>query len=156
MKKIGLLAMAVLMVFSSCDSYTASGAMVGGLFGSTVGRLAGGWRGGDVGALVGAAVGAAAGAAARDAEQRRAAAYYNDDVYAYPDRYDEKAQRIARYHANTKAKYSGGYNRSTGNGFSLTKRDDSRSSYQTQQTSSQSDKSGYSEDAKYDDRIEMK
>lgn len=156
MKKIGLLAMAVLMIFSSCDSYTASGAMVGGFVGSTVGRIAGGYRGGDVGALVGAAVGAAAGAAARNAEERRVAAYY-DDMYTVPRAYDEKAERIARYHANTKAKYSGrGYSRSNGNGFSITKRDDTRSSSQSQQSNTQNDSSGYTKNPTYDDRIELK
>lgn len=155
MKNIGLLAVAILMLLSSCDSYTTSGALLGGMFGSAVGRMAGGYYGGDVGTIVGTAVGAAAGAAVRDAEERRAA-YYYDDVYAAPRKRDAKAERVARYHAKTKAKYSDrGYVLSERNGFSLTKPAASRS-VQSQQDAAPKDSSGYTKDATYDDRIEFK
>ncbi len=171
MKKLGIIAATILILLSSCDSYTASGAMTGGLIGSAIGGITGGHRGHDVGALVGAVVGATAGAAVRDAEIRRAEAAYYDDMYSVPaySRNDAKAQRIARYHANTKAKYSGRGRYSTsksssgssvrsrgadisGNygGFSLEATDSNEG------TTVQKDESGRTDDAKYDDRIEMK
>ena len=69
----------VLMLVSSCGSYTATGAYVGAQFGhvigSAVGGIAGGWRGHDVGSLIGtlggAAAGAAIGAVAEEASTRR-------------------------------------------------------------------------------------
>lgn len=152
MKKIGLLAVAVMMLLSSCDSYTTSGALVGGMVGSAVGRITGGYRGSDVGALVGAAVGAAAGAAARDAEQRRMEAAYYDDVYGNYRSNDPRAERVARYHAKTKAKYSGRVRSSQG--FSVTTR--SQSSQQKPQQQTEQDNSGYSDQPTYDDRIEIK
>lgn len=167
MKKIGFILVSVLMLLSSCDSYTASGAMTGGLLGSAIGGITGGPRGSDVGTLIGAAIGATAGAAARDAEIRRSEAAYYDDMYRGYD--DPKAQRVARYHARTKAKHSARYrgrsystdrgsqSRSGGvygnyGGFSLESADGDKYS----QGNSQPDESGRSDDAKYDDRIEMK
>lgn len=163
MKKIVIMAISVLMLVSSCDSYTASGAMVGTMVGSTVGRIAGGWRGSDIGALVGAAVGATAGAAARESEIRRAERYYQqrDDVYYDTSRpNDAKAARVARYHANTKAKYSGGRAYSSpsssrsaaGTGFRL----ETEGQSYNQSSQSQKDESGRTDKATYDDRIEIK
>lgn len=160
MKKIAIIAVSVLMIFSSCDSYTTTGAMMGGMLGSAVGGLAGGYRGSDVGLLVGAAAGAAIGASAREAEISRAQQRYHDEVYntSYRPR-DEKAERVARYHANTKAKYSGS------RGYRLTRDEGQRTSgtaqqsrgYQQSMDYQQSpDKSGYTEKAQYDDRIDFK
>lgn len=149
MKKFGLLAVAVIMLISSCDSYTTSGALMGGMVGSTVGRITGGYRGGDVGALVGAAVGAAAGAAARDAERRRVESAYYDDVYNDTHRYNSKAARVSRYHAKTKAKYSSRAANSS-QGFRVTRQQTApREQYQQEN-------SGYSDTPTYDDRIEIK
>ena len=55
------------LLLSSCSSYTATGAMVGGRFGnvvgSAIGGISGGWRGHELGALIGTVGGAVAGAA---------------------------------------------------------------------------------------------
>lgn len=165
MKKISLIAVLVVALLSSCDSYMATGAMTGGLLGQAIGGIAGGRYGASVGTLVGAAAGATVGAAAREAEARRSEARYYDDVYSSGARAqtrDAKAERIARYHAKTKAKYSGrGYSRSqsgysessstrySGNGFTL---ETEGRSYQKNPV----DSSGFTEKATYDDRIEMK
>jgi hypothetical protein len=79
MKKIIVLSVSVLLLMSSCGSYTASGAYTGGTFGSIIGSaiggIAGGPRGSDIGSLIGmaggAAVGAAVGQAADKAEQQK-------------------------------------------------------------------------------------
>ena len=80
MKKLLFIAMATLILMSSCGSYTASGAYVGAQFGhvlgSSIGGISGGWRGHDTGAPIGtmggAVVGAAIGAAAENAQARKA------------------------------------------------------------------------------------
>lgn len=148
MKKIVVIAISVLMLVTSCDSYTASGAMFGGMIGSAVGGLTGGYRGSDVGMLVGAAAGAAIGASAHEAEVRRAEQRYYDEVYNTPVRpRDEKAERVARYHANTRAKYSGGQ------GYRLTRSNVQQSS-RSEETNVNN--SGYTDQPQYDDRIDFK
>ncbi len=79
MKKIVVMSVSSLLLFSSCGTYTGSGAYTGGTFGSIIGSaiggIAGGPRGSDIGTLIGmaggAAVGAAVGAAADNAQQQR-------------------------------------------------------------------------------------
>ena len=161
MKQISVIAVLIVALLSSCDSYMATGAMTGGMIGSALGGITGGRYGSNVGTLIGAAVGATAGAAAREAEIRRTEARYYDDGYETSRANDPKAQRIARYHAKTKAKYSGRGYRSTqpvysgqtssrsGNGFTL---ETNGQSYQQNVP----DSSGYSEKATFDDRIEIK
>lgn len=78
MKKILVLSVSSLLLFSSCAT-TASGAYTGGTFGSIIGSaiggIVGGPRGSDIGTLVGmgagAAVGAAVGSAAENSRQQR-------------------------------------------------------------------------------------
>ncbi len=79
MKKTLVFSVSVLLLLSSCGTYTGTGAYAGGTFGSIIGSaiggIAGGPRGSDIGTLIGvaggAAVGAAIGSAADNAEQRR-------------------------------------------------------------------------------------
>ncbi len=67
MKKIFILLISSSLLLSSCDTYTGSGALVGGsicsVLGSAIGGLAGGPRGSDMGTLIGMAGGAVVGAA---------------------------------------------------------------------------------------------
>ena len=79
MKKLLVISVSVMLMLSSCGTYTGSGAATGGYFGSIIGSaiggITGGWRGSDIGSLVGlaggAVVGAAIGAAADNAEQQK-------------------------------------------------------------------------------------
>lgn len=79
MKKSLVLSIGVLLLLSSCGTYTAEGATTGGWFGSIIGSaiggITGGHRGSDIGSLVGLAggaiVGAAIGQAADEAQQRK-------------------------------------------------------------------------------------
>ena len=105
MKKMILMAVVVVTMMTSCSSYMASGAAFGGMMGSALGGITGGPRGRDMGTLIGMTAGAVAGAAAEAHQQemaeRRARAYYNDDVYrsgAASGRDVEKAKRIQSYH----------------------------------------------------------
>ena len=89
-----IILLTVLLVMSSCGTYTGQGAYVGGSFGSIVGSaiggISGGWRGRDVGTLIGmaggAAVGAAIGAAADQKQAEKMEQYRR-----------EREQRQARY-----------------------------------------------------------
>lgn len=79
MKKVLIFTLSVLLMMSSCGTYTGAGAFTGAHFGSVVGSaiggISGGWRGHHVGTLIGlaggAAVGAAIGAAADNAATER-------------------------------------------------------------------------------------
>ena len=66
MKKLLIFALCSTLVFSSCDTYTGSGAYAGGsigsILGSAIGGLSGGPRGSDMGTIIGMAGGAAVGA----------------------------------------------------------------------------------------------
>ncbi len=66
-KKIFPLALCSVLLFSSCGTYTGSGAYVGSslgsILGSAIGGLSGGPRGADIGTIVGMAGGAVVGAA---------------------------------------------------------------------------------------------
>jgi uncharacterized protein YcfJ len=107
MKKILLVSMSAVLLFTSCGTYTGAGAVTGGSFGSIIGSaiggIAGGRHGSNVGTLIGmaggAAVGAAVGAAADNAQQRQYEDYqYNRSQrrtssssqrrYDYQDSYD--------------------------------------------------------------------
>lgn len=72
MKKSLILGAAVLVVMSSCGTYTGAGASFGSILGSAIGGIAGGGRGSDIGTIIGMAGGAAIGAAADNARQKRA------------------------------------------------------------------------------------
>ena len=93
MKKSLVIIASAALLFSSCSSYTASGAMVGGEFGhvigSAIGGITGGWRGHDMGSLIGTVGGAIAGAAIGAAVEQSAekkARQYDDQPYDYEDR----------------------------------------------------------------------
>lgn len=99
MKKSLVIIASAALLFSSCSSYTASGAMVGGEFGhvigSAIGGITGGWRGHDMGSLIGTVGGAIAGAAIGAAVEQSAekkARQYEDKNYGYDDRgtYDDR------------------------------------------------------------------
>lgn len=66
MKKLLILSLCSTLVFSSCDTYTGSGAYagasIGSILGSAIGGLNGGPRGSDMGTIIGMAGGAAVGA----------------------------------------------------------------------------------------------
>lgn len=88
MKKVILLMLCSSLVMSSCDTYTGSGAYVGGsigsILGSAIGGLSGGPRGSDMGTIIGmaggAVVGAVIGSQADKAQADREAAYQQDRV----------------------------------------------------------------------------
>ncbi|MCM1079804.1 MAG: hypothetical protein NC344_08870 [Bacteroidales bacterium] len=181
MKKITFLALSVLLLVSSCSSYTATGAGFGGVIGSAVGGIAGGHRGHDVGTLVGMAAGAATGAAIENAKQKRyqqrvSTAVENDDVYydsttdnrrsstrhyGTPNN-DAKSRRIQQYHDNMERRDAQRTNSPArlhsiqqGNGFRLEPTDDNRLKEHHVTNTDITDDSGYSGTAKYDDRIEI-
>lgn len=106
MKKLLIFALCSTLVFSSCDTYTGSGAYAGGsigsILGSAIGGLSGGPRGSDMGTIIGMAGGAAVGAiigsqadqqqtqreseyrqARRERQQRMQQSRSNDDTYGY-------------------------------------------------------------------------
>lgn len=102
MKKTLVIPVSMLLLLSSCGTYTGTGAYAGGTFGSIIGSaiggIAGGPRGSDIGTLIGvaggAAVGAAVGAAADNAEQRR----YEEYVEARHQRASVQSSRQNTYH----------------------------------------------------------
>lgn len=89
MKKMIIPLLAILLMMSSCGSYTATGAYTGAQFGniigSAIGGISGGWRGHHAGSLIGtlggAAAGAAIGAAIENAHDRRVDRMYGDRPY---------------------------------------------------------------------------
>lgn len=90
MKKVLIYAACATLLFSSCDSYTGSGAYagvsLGSILGSAIGGIADGPRGSDIGTIIGMAGGAAVGAMiGQAADQRRAA---DQEQYQY-----ERAKR---------------------------------------------------------------
>ena len=84
MKKSTIILVGVVLLLSSCNTYTGAGAYTGGMFGSilgsAIGGITGGPRGSDVGAIVGmaggAAIGAVIGSAADEQEQKERETYY--------------------------------------------------------------------------------
>ena len=77
MKKTMIVMMGVVvMLTSSCGTYTGTGAVVGAqlgtILGSAVGGISGGWRGSDIGAITGMAGGAMVGAAIGAAADQKA------------------------------------------------------------------------------------
>ncbi|MBR1411017.1 MAG: hypothetical protein IJ580_07970 [Prevotella sp.] len=110
MKKLMVLSLGAALLFSSCGTYTETGATTGGWFGSIIGSaiggIAGGPRGSDIGTLIGmaggAAVGAVVGQAADEAQQKRMEEYQQNRMersrvqrqpqYDYPESrgYDAK------------------------------------------------------------------
>ena len=106
MKKLLVIALCSTLVFSSCDTYTGSGAYagasIGSILGSAIGGLSGGPRGSDMGTIIGMAGGAAVGAiigsqadqqqaqreseyrqARRERQERMQRSHNYDDTYGY-------------------------------------------------------------------------
>lgn len=89
MKKSLVLSLSALLLLSSCDTYTGSGAYagasLGSILGSAIGGIAGGPRGSDIGTIVGMAggaiVGGAMGAQADKAQQDDRQSHYDNGVY---------------------------------------------------------------------------
>ncbi len=64
---------AAALLFVSCSSYTANGAMIGSSVGSVVGSMTNANHGSGIGSLVGMAAGAAIGASVEKAQANKAA-----------------------------------------------------------------------------------
>lgn len=104
-KSLAIIA-SVSLLYSSCSSYTASGAMVGSEFGhvigSAIGGITGGWRGHEMGSLIGTVGGAVAGAAIGAAvEQSAGKSRPQDDERMQGDdriEYDETPSVAERRH----------------------------------------------------------
>ena len=99
MKKICIFVLAsCLVLLTSCDTYTGSGAYVGGslgsILGSAIGGITGGPRGSDVGTVVGMAGGAAVGAVIGSAADQKAQAKREAELEQY--RRDKAARAAAR------------------------------------------------------------
>ena len=91
-KKHVIVLVAVVMIITSCTSYTSVGAGVGAYWGSSIGSaiggIADGFRGSNIGSLIGMVGGAAVGAAI-GSEQDKA---YQEDMQQYRE---EKARLAA-------------------------------------------------------------
>ncbi len=93
MRKILFIIVGSSIILSSCSSYTASGAMVGGQFGhvigSAVGGISGGWRGHHMGSLIGTVGGAVAGAAIGAAVEQ-STKVQNEERYGQNEAYENR------------------------------------------------------------------
>lgn len=89
MQKNLILWAAALILLSSCNTYTSTGASFGGILGSAIGGIAGGGRGSDIGTIIGMAGGAAIGAAADNARNKRG----QQDVHNHYDRVQQNKAR---------------------------------------------------------------
>lgn len=109
MKKILVLSVGMLLLVSSCGTYTESGAVTGGWFGSIIGSaiggITGGPRGSDIGTLVGmaggAVVGAAIGQAAENAQQQKYEDYRrqrqeraDDRLYGFDENFNSSPRQV--------------------------------------------------------------
>ena len=112
MKKILVLSVGVLLLLSSCGTYTESGAVTGSWFGSIIGSaiggITGGPRGSDIGTLVGmaggAVVGAAIGQAAENAQQQKYEDYrrqrqqrqerVDDRLYGFDENFNSSPSQV--------------------------------------------------------------
>lgn len=86
MKKVLLSVICSSLLLSSCDTYTGSGAYIGGslgsILGSAIGGLSGGPRGSDMGTIIGMASGAAIGAAVGSQADERQQQKYEQTRYS--------------------------------------------------------------------------
>lgn len=84
MCKSFIIGMSALLLLGSCDTYTGTGAYMGGtlgsIFGSAIGGIAGGPHGSDVGTIVGMVGGAVAGAAIGQATDQKQQAQREADI----------------------------------------------------------------------------
>lgn len=100
MKKFLIFALCSLFLMSSCDTYTGSGAYMGGsigsILGSAIGGLSGGPRGSDMGTLIGMAGGAAVGAvigSQTDQRQQQQVEQYQRDKARRAERRAARSQQ---------------------------------------------------------------
>lgn len=122
MKKTFILAVALVLIVSSCGTYTGAGAYtgthLGGILGSAIGGISNGHRGHDVGTIVGMAGGAIIGGAiGAQADKKKA-----DDYAQYKH---DKAERAAARKARQNAEINGGYD-DYDSGFDATNSGDDR------------------------------
>ena len=122
MKKTVLLVTALVLIVSSCGTYTGTGAYIGthlgGILGSAIGGISNGPRGSDVGTIVGMAGGAIIGGAiGAQADKKRS------DDYAQYKR--DKAERAAARKARQNVDYNSGYD-DYDSGFDATNSGDDR------------------------------
>ena len=122
MKKTVILATALVLIVSSCGTYTGAGAYtgthLGGILGSAIGGISSGPRGHDVGTIVGMAGGAIIGGAiGAQADKKKA-----DDYAQYKH---DKAERAAARKARQNAEYNSGYD-NYDSGFDATMSGDDR------------------------------
>lgn len=116
MKKSTILSLSALLLFSSCGTYTGTGAYAGAslgtILGSAIGGIAGGPRGSDIGTIVGMAggamVGGAIGAQADNAQQQERSRYER------PSRYSNGSDNYGGYNDDS---YSRGNQSSQDSGF---------------------------------------
>lgn len=108
MKKLLIFALCSTFVFSSCDTYTGSGAYAGGsigsILGSAIGGLSGGPRGSDMGTIIGMAGGAAVGAIiGSQADQQQA---QRESEYRQARRDRQAQNQHSRYDNGTSSPFS--------------------------------------------------
>lgn len=95
MKRAIVMMLGTALLVSSCSSYTATGASVGGEFGhlvgATIGGINGGWRGERMGSLIGTMGGVIAGAAIGTAVEKSQQHRYDpvEEPVARNERYDD-------------------------------------------------------------------
>lgn len=117
MKKLLIFALCSTLVFSSCDTYTGSGAYAGGsigsILGSAIGGLSGGPRGSDMGTLIGMAGGAAVGAIIGSQADQQQAQRESEYRQARRER-QERMQRSQGYDDTYGSSYGNGNSNNNG------------------------------------------
>ncbi|KGI61001.1 hypothetical protein HMPREF3034_00994 [Prevotella sp. DNF00663] len=98
MKRFTILAMSTVIMASSCDTYTGTGAYtgatLGSILGSAVGGISDGPRGSDLGTIVGMVGGAVIGGAIGNAADQRAQERVYSDAPVRHDRYERVRDKI--------------------------------------------------------------
>lgn len=98
MKRFTILAMSAVIMASSCDTYTGTGAYtgatLGSILGSAVGGISDGPRGSDLGTIVGMVGGAVIGGAIGNAADQRAQERVYSDAPVRHDRYERVRDKI--------------------------------------------------------------
>lgn len=132
MKKSFVFFISSVLLLSSCDTYTGSGAYVGGSFGSilgsAIGGIAGGPRGSDIGTIIGmaggAVVGATVGSQADQRQQDRRERIYHDTDNSRSRTYSQS--HTDQNYDNSTYGSSYGTSSSNGSGFDSSNSGDDR------------------------------
>ncbi|MDO4159070.1 MAG: hypothetical protein Q4D41_01265 [Prevotellaceae bacterium] len=123
MKKSVVLSVSAVLLLSSCNTYTGSGAYagasLGSVLGSAIGGISGGPRGSDIGTLVGLAGGAVVGAAVGSQADKASQAEYEQ----YQQ--ERKARRYDNTTSNKSTDDTYAYSGSTSGNYSQQAQDDS-------------------------------